>query len=205
MRKNITILFITIICIGILSCNKTKNKESSDKKEELAVDKEKADRKIDNISALFYNYIFVGENTVKPEDIKKDIPDFEIDKRGVLDAVITDTFKIKKIDSLLNSLKVSDSSNPVDVRIVALINYNDGSKDSLCIGGEYSNIIYWNGVEQSGSNELLFLLKNYIGFYPWMIGDDMLRMTEIRDNSFPKEPFVSTPYYKEYQKALAAR
>ncbi len=142
---------------------------------------------------------------MKPEDVLKDIPQFGIDRKGILDAEITDSLKLAKIQILLDSLTPLQNVDQIDARIVATINYSNGSKDILCIGGEYSDKIYLNGAAMQTDNKLLFTVKNYIGFYPWIIGDDMFRMAEMKDNSFAKEPFVSSAYYKEYQAVLAER
>ncbi len=157
------------------------------------------------INALYYNYVFASATPVKPENIKKNIPRFEIDPKGVLDATITDTAKIKKIQELLANLKPSAEQTPMDARIVINLYYNDGSNRQICIGGIYTDKIYLNGVEQVRDNKVLFTLKNYIGFYPWLIGDYMFKMSELQDNSFLKAPFISTRYYKEYQKILNGR
>ncbi|MDL2214813.1 hypothetical protein LJC00_01325 [Dysgonomonas sp. OttesenSCG-928-M03] len=195
----IYLYYVTFILLGILllCCNKRKEQSytvSNDKVEEASVKEN-----IISITALYYNYVFRGEYIVNQSDIRKDIPRFGINRKGVLDAEINDSVKLAKIYLLIASLKPSQDIIPLDARIVATINYSNGVKDTLCIGGEYSDQIFLNGTRMETNNELLFTVKNYIGFYPWIIGDDMFRMTEMKDNSFAKEPFVSSAYYKEYQ------
>jgi len=211
MKKQITFPAITLLCLLfgsnslLISCNNNKSKPETETTETENPDITATKRSIKNISALYYNYVFTSNNPVKPEKIQKNIPNFKKDRKGILDASITDTDKLERIKPLLESMRASGNQTPLDARIVLTINYSDKSKDILCIGGPYSSQLYLNGVEQQTNNKLLFILKNYIGFYPWMIGDDMFGMVEMRDNSFPKEPFFSSSYYKQYQEALASR
>lgn len=203
-KEIILLLFLLSSNNMLVSCS-NKSKQEANIPDAEVVTNATADRSIKNISALYFNYVFNSNTPLKPEKMQKNIPDFKKDRKGVLDATISDTDKLNKIKSLLESLKVSSQQTPVDARIMFTINYNDKSKDILCIGGQYTNHIYLNGIEQEANNKLLFIIKNYIGFYPWMIGDDMFRMEEMGDNSFPKEPFFSSAYYKQYQEALANR
>lgn len=197
--KNCCTLFIFALLLSVTGCN-NKQKENT-----LTEEVSKSDRRIDSISVLYYNYLVEPQTPVKAEDIKLNIPQFDKDRKGVLDAHISDSIRIKDIKSRIDSLRPARQPSPLDARLVAIINYKDGSEDILCLGGHYVNEIFLNGVQQEADNKLLFMLKNYIGFYPWMIGDDMFAMEELQDQSFAKAPFISTPYYETYQAALANR
>lgn len=201
--KNCYIPFIFILLLSITSCN-SKGKENNAQVEETQ-SISKADRRIDSISVLYYNYLIEPQTPIKPQDIKLNIPQFDKDRKGVLDAHLVDSMRIKDIKSRIDSLKPAQQPSELDARLVAIIKYKDGSEDVLCLGGQYVNEIFLNGIQQEADNKLLFMLKNYIGFYPWMIGDDMFAMKELQDQSFAKAPFISTPYYETYQAALASR
>lgn len=201
--RNYYTLFIFALLLSVTSCN-NKQKESTSQEGDantIAM----VDRTVDTISVLYYNYLIEPQTPIKPEDITLNVPQFEKDRKGVLDARIVDSVRIKDIKSRIDSLKPLQQSSPLDARLVAVIKYRDGSNDILCLGGQYVNEIFLNGVQQVVDNKLLFFLKNYIGFYPWMIGDDMFAMKELQDPSFAKSPFISTPYYEAYQAALAKR
>ncbi|PXV69160.1 hypothetical protein CLV62_101429 [Dysgonomonas alginatilytica] len=200
--KTHSFIFISILLLAITSCN---NKQKKDNAPQQETEINKTDLSISNISVLYYNYIVESEAAISPNDIQLDLPQFEKDRKGVLDATIDDSIKIGKLKSRIDSLRPAQQPSPIDARLVAIINYTNGIQDQLCIGGKYVNKIFLNGAEQETDNQLLFLLKNYIGFYPWMIGDDMFAMQELQDASFPKGPFVSTPYYEAYQEALNKR
>lgn len=201
--KNCYILFIFALFLSISSCN-NKSKENALKVEESEI-VATTNRSIDSISVLFYNYLLESQTPIKSEDIKLNIPHFDKDRKGVLDAYIVDSTRIKDIKNRIDSLQPTNQTLPLDARLVAIIKYNDGKTDTLSIGGHSVNQIYLNGIQQQTDNQMLFLIKNYIGFYPWMIGDDMFAMKELQDNSFPKAPFISTTYYEAYQTALSKR
>lgn len=201
--KNHYPLFIFVLLLSFTACNnKQKENAINEGRPEVTA---KIDNRIDSISVLYYNYLVESQTPVKPEEIKLNIPQFDKDRKGVLDAHIVDSIKIEDIRSRIDSLKPAQSLSTLDARLVAVIKYKDGRKDILCLGGYQVNEIFLNGVQQETDNKLLFLLKNHIGFYPWMIGDDMFAMKELQDPSFAKAPFVSTPYYDAYQSALAKR
>lgn len=193
------LLLIISILFAISSCN-NKPKESNLIAEPVVID-----NRIDSITILYYNYLREPSTPIKVEDIKLDLPKFEIDRKGILDAHITDSMQITALTNKIDLLKPMKQSAPLDARLVATIKYKDGRTAQLCLGGKYVNEIFLDGTQQENNNELIFILKNYAGFYPWMIGDDMFAMKELQDNSFPKAPFSSTVHYNEYQKVLANR
>lgn len=200
--KNCYIVSIFALLLFMAGCN-NKPKENTQKEDsEIAAT---ANHSIDSISVLFYNYLIESQIPIKSEDIKLNIPQFDKDRKGVLDAQITDSSRIADIKNRIDSLQPARQATPLDARLVAVIKYNDGKTDTLILGGHAVNQIYFNGIQQQTDNKLLFMLKNYIGFYPWMIGDDMFVMKELQDNSFPKAPFISTDYYQAYQEALSKR
>lgn len=201
--KNCFIVIVFLVSVSLLNSCGGKSKPAGTENgagSEMLVPKE---RKITAVNVLYYNYIFESADLVSPENMEIDIPLFEKDKNGILDAEITDSLKTEELQRLLKNLKPASEQTPADARITATVIYNDGTQDRVCIGGVYTNRIYLNGREQAPDNEFLFTLKNYIGFYPWMIGDDMFKMVELQDNSFPKPPFISGRHYKTYQAALS--
>lgn len=199
-------LFILFLSLPFIqNCKGNTRDDNLREKEDPVIETVVENRELAYIDALYFNYVFVSNTPVNPNDVKKDIPKFTINRKGVLDAEITDTNRVKKVQEMLANLQPSVEQTPVDARIVINLHYNDGGQSQICIGGVHTDRIYMNGIEQSRDNKLLFTLKNYIGFYPWLIGDDMFNMSELKDNSFPKGPFISSKYYKEYQQALNER
>ncbi len=206
MKRNLCFWTFTLLCVFISTSNcKGANNKTTENKPDEPVVSQPQERSVQSISALYYNYVINEGKPLAMQFLKKDVPNFDKETKGILDAYITDSLKLSKIEALVESLEPSMQQNPVDARIAIKIHYTDGTEDTLCIGGRYTNRIFLNGVQQSTNNKALFHLKNYIGFYPWLIGDDLFRMSEMKDNSFMKEPFVSTQYYKDYQKALVNR
>lgn len=199
--KYFILLFAAIFTL--VACNRNRQQENTieDKSEQKVVD-----TRIDTIFALFYNYQIESGSPVSPESLKKDIPDFtKGNYHGVIDAVISDTSKIGKIKEQIDLLRPSKNSGTPDARIAVTIKYKDGSLENLSLCGEYADQIFYNNVQQEANNKLVFFIKNYIGYYPWFIGDGLYSMPELNDSSFPKEPFGSSTYYKKYQEVLAAR
>ncbi|MEN9920056.1 MAG: hypothetical protein RL662_2492 [Bacteroidota bacterium] len=204
-KTKFTILYLLLV-VTLLACKNSTNKKADPSVENTSpISKQFENRKIANITALYYNYILDSSKVIDATNLTKDTPSFNGSHKGVLDMVLTDSAKINKLDALIKGLQPASPSKEMDTRIQLLINYTDKMQDTLSIGGKYANLIFLNGIEQTPNNELLFRIKNDIGFYPWFIGDDLFQMLELQDNSFIKEPFISTNYYKAYQKALAEK
>lgn len=160
------------------------------------------DKNIDTISILYYNYLpEIAE--ISSENLKLLTPNFRNAKKGVLDAMIIDSSKLVKLKGQIDLLKPLSDKDATDVRIKAVIKCKDGSADELLLCGKYATAIYYNGVKQEANNYLVFLIKNYSGYYPWFIGDDLAAMPELSDTTFPKEPFYRDNYYKQYQEMLS--
>lgn len=194
-------LYIIALCIVALipySCKQNQQQENT-------LTPTVSDTRIDTIFALFYNYRFTSSSAINAEDIKPNIPDFTKQSKGIIDATITDTTKIRIIKEQIDQLRKAEINEISDARISLVIKHRDGTTARLSLCGEYANRIFYNNKEQEPNNKLVFYIKNYIGYYPWFIGDDLFSMPELNDRSFMKEPFVSSDYYKQYQAALAAR
>lgn len=198
MNKNIV---LTISCIAFFfSCNtKDKKENNQDVTSSTIIE----DSPLKSISALYYNYLHTTKGMIYPEDLKLRVPTFTTDDYiGILDAEITDTLVLDKINDLVKQLEIDSSrlNSWRDARIVALLNYENGKQDTLSIEGSLPDNIYLNGIAHKPDNRLIYLIKNNIGFYPWFIGDKLYDMKELQDNSFMKEPFISSDYYKTWQK-----
>ena len=191
-------IILLIVSFTILSgCNKAKNEKQD---EQIATTDSIENTDIKSISVLFYNTLFLEKYLISCDDIKLSVPDFKQNHVGVLDATIDDSKVLGEIKEQLSTLRPSDKNYLIDARITATIKYKNGKQDQLCIGQMEGNTIFLNGVMQEPNNRLLYLIKNNIGYYPWMIGEGLLNMVELQDQSFLKEPFVSSEYYKTWQK-----
>lgn len=199
--KLLALLLATIFVFG--ACNRNRKQENTIENES---EQKVVDTRIDTVFALFYNYQFESPSPISPETLKKDVPDFTKDSyHGVIDATISDTSKIRKIKDQIDLLRPSGDNVTQDARIALTIKHKDGSYSYLTLCGTYADQIFYNNIRQEANNKLVFYIKNYIGYYPWFIGDGLYSMPELNDSSFPKEPFVSDEYYKKYQEALASR
>lgn len=199
--KKYTLFAFLLISIGTLYCCKPKTQEQ----QQQDTAQPAADKSVKTLSALYYNYLPETTSPILPQDIQKQIPDFNKDRKGILDGSITDTTRIRRLKEQIALLKESPEKESIDARIVLTINYSDGSSDNLTLSGKYADRIFLNGVQQEANNRLVFFVKNYIGYYPWFIGDDMAQMPELLDTSFMKEPFIRSEYYKQYQEILSKR
>ncbi|MFQ9317634.1 hypothetical protein [Dysgonomonas mossii] len=193
-------IFITIFILLVFSCNHNTNKQQSRiaSYENIA---DTCDSEINSIDVLYYNYIFVNSRARNWDDLQLRIPSFIDDnqKDGILDAKIEDCNILKEINKELKQVKLYKSQYKIDIRIAATVNYKDGSKKRISIGGIYSTDIAVDDlILDSSGNKLKYLIKNNIGFYAWM-GEKMLsEMNELRDTIYVQRPFVESAYYKLY-------
>ena len=154
-------------------------------------------------AALYCNTSFMSKAMIGWDDVRLYIPSFENGQNiGVLDALITQPKVIIEIQQLVESLQpATDSICMPDYRIAVTLKYKSGKTVRLGITDPRSvHQIYINDIAQQTNNRLLYLIKNNIGLYPWLIGNNLAQQSELYDNSFMKEPFIQSSYYKEWQK-----
>lgn len=188
--------FATLFFIG---CKPNDNKQTESK----TVETENKPDSIIEAAALYYNTSFMNKAMIGWEDIQLDIPSFDDGQSiGVLDALITNPKVIEEMQQLIEALQpATDSLSLPDYRIAVTLKYKSGKTQRLGITDSHSvHQIYLNDVAQQTNNRLLYLIKNNIGFYPWLIGDNLAQQSELYDNSFLKEPFIQSYYYKEWQR-----
>lgn len=193
-----TFLTLLSVALSFIGCKPNDNKQTENKTA-------KTENKPDSIveaAALYYNTSFTDKAMVGWEDIKLDIPSFEDGQDvGVLDALITDPKVIAEMQQLIETLQPrTDSISLPDYRIAVTLKYKSGKTQRLGITDPHCvDKLYLNDVAQQTNNRLLYLIKNNIGFYPWLIGYNLAQQSELYDNSFLKEPFIQSNYYKEWQ------
>jgi len=185
--KYFTLLVLIILFTS--SCNKSNNNSI----------KLNCNSQIDSITALYFNYTFNSVKSIKCEELdQKLIPDFKNRATGILDAKILDCTILKEIESELMTLSpIKDSSYP-DTRISVNIFYRDGTVKRICIDDMSPNQLYLDNIRQKNNNHLLYLIKNNIGYYTWFENPEEY-MDELKDTTFIKEPFIESPYYKQYK------
>lgn len=157
---------------------------------------------VESIEALYYNCITLSKAMYGWDDLKKDIPAFDRGICvGVLDGSIENPKVKTEIQQLIDGLQpdVNNRNFMPDYRIVATVKYKSGKTERLGISGSLMNTIYLNDTLQLKNNRLIYLIKNYLGIYPWLIGDRLNDQEELFDNSYSKDPFVESKYYKMYQ------
>lgn len=187
-----------LLTITILSCNNTKKEVAvSNISEEVLL---AGDSPIQSIDILYYNYPVEANESGDCDQLKTALPSFSpSDYRGILDATINDSTVLGQIKQQLIALRPATQQTTDNIILSGTINYHNGAVDQLCIGGIDGSSLFLNGVAQENNYRLVYLIKNNVGYYPWMIGDTMFDLPELKDNSFMKEPFVSSPYYKVWQ------
>jgi len=110
---------------------------------------------IDKIEARYVDY-----NASAPIPIECIVFELEFEQSLNVKEITDHTF-LEKIESRIDSLKVSESISakvPPDIRMKNIIFYNDGNIDTLCLGG-YFNVVY-NGQLMEDDEELLELMKS---------------------------------------------
>lgn len=192
--------YLTILLLAAIAWSCTNVKKENNKNIPVTPVLVAGDSPIRQINVLYYNYMVDEDDATNCDDLALNLPSFEsADYRGVLDATIDNVdvlSEIKKQMLLLHSVVEVSVQN---ILLTAIIEYENGATDKLCIGGHNGSTILLDGVEQSANNRLVYLLKNNAGYYPWLIGDALFSLPELIDTSFMKEPFVSSVYYKQWQ------
>lgn len=97
-------------------------------------------------------------------------------------SIITDTVKLKSLDSLLNGLQIISEDFSFDNIILCKLYANDGSYKELILGA-YSGTLY-NGVQMNDNNDLNFFIKNEIGFYDLMELDYINIFRELKNEVY---------------------
>lgn len=197
MKYYILLIFFVLL----FGCNNA-NKQSNKAGIQNSIVDTVCNCEISSIEILYYNNLFINARARNWDDLKLEVPSFldENNRDGILDARITDCAVLKEIDSELKHIRLSDEQYRIDIRIIAVINYKDGSEKKISIGDIYSTDIAVDGeVLDSSGNKLKFLIKNNIGFYSWMDKKALEKMDELNDTTYSKVPFIESPYYKLYK------
>lgn len=106
----------------------------------------------------------------------------------IIDTFIVDHSIITRIDQQLSSMRPLEDNFNEDARLFATLKYKDGRKKEICISNNYNPKIKIDGIPYSTNNELVYLLKNYSGYYYWGVSkSDIESLKELQDTSFQKE------------------
>jgi hypothetical protein len=97
-------------------------------------------------------------------------------------STITDTFKLKMLDSLLNRLQINSEEFIFNNIILCKLYYNDGSYKELILGA-FSGTIF-NRVQMNDDNDLNFFIKNEIGFYDLMEVEYLHFFRELKNEEY---------------------
>lgn len=150
---------------------------------------------IKSINVLYYNYNFEQIVAVDYREIKPTYPSYiiqtVIDSRGdtiascinnwgVVDTLITSPELVAKIDSLLRTSSFDNNSLPMDARVLCYLEYN-GFRKRLII--DEFNQISLNDRRIKKNNQLVFWIKNSIGYYYWFCDQELNAMEELKDNT----------------------
>ncbi|MDI9866854.1 hypothetical protein QM480_21125 [Flectobacillus sp. DC10W] len=153
------ISFYLILLFNFLSCN--------------------TDKKLnDHQLSLKISYLPGFVSTVKP------LKCGEINNTYVLsrkDTMILDTLIIKQIIDELHYLKIKQSpKTDCDIRIQCELIIPEKDTINLCIGK--SNCIIKNGAQMSQGDKVIYLLRNYSGYYNSFSNEELQIFEELRSN-----------------------
>ena len=178
MRKYIILIFI----ISFVSC-------------------EKKEEKIESIKVWYYNGIFERVTAVDCDEVvylpeKVDTIEVVLEDGSilpkeavVLESKITDKENLREIAVELQKRK-NITHDYVDARMKCYIIRESGQVDSLCIG---DNPIYalYNNQPIKLSNKLIYLIRDYCGFYRWINAGMLQYFDELNDPTFEREKVIS--------------
>lgn len=141
-------------------------------------------REIDSIQVLYFKYF--------TKAFAFNIAcDAIIQSKGVMDTTISNRDVLIKIQERLPYLALDTLNVPyMDARLTSTIYYKDGSTSKLCFLTPYSFMIYFDDNLYLWDNQLLYYIKKYSGFYEWMPQKEILKMPEIIDTTFYKDPII---------------
>ena len=168
MKPKMYILSSIMMALFLICCSSAQNKDE-----------------IESIYILYYNYSFASDFPTNCDQIKvginKEIPQIrtsfvinnhgdtinhQVNYYGVLDTTITDPLALKDIANELKNLQADSANNySFDARISCFIKYKNKKEERLCIGGEFTDGILYNGTVQKTNNKLLYLIKQNIDYY----------------------------------------
>ncbi len=112
-------------------------------------------------------------------------------------STITDTFKLKMLDSLLNGLKINSEKFIFNNIILCKLYYNDGSYKELILGA-FSGTLF-NGVQMNDNNDLNFFIKNEIGFYDLMEVEYLNIFRELKNEDYLKTAILNHRKYIKFE------
>ena len=161
---------------------------------------------IESIEVLYYNGIFDRIKAVDCDEIVYRLDNDTLDifledgtmvprQAVILKTSITDKEVLQEILFELNQSKIM-TDELEDVRMKCYFFYEDGQKDSLCVGSISSFGIY-NSQPVKLTNKFVYLIRENCGFYRWIDIDYMKYFNELNDFSFEREK-VQSLYGEKY-------
>lgn len=107
------------------------------------------------------------------------------DLRGIIDTLITNPQVLCQIKQAMSRLKISSTKDTLeDVRIICTIEYQNGKKDYLDMGGIFAEGLRFNGYSCNNELEMTYLLKKNSGYYSRMPNEMLRRFYELADTCF---------------------
>lgn len=111
-------------------------------------------------------------------------------------STITDTFKLKMLDSLLNGLQIKSEDFIFNNIILCKLYSKDGSYKELILGASFGTI--FNGVQMNDNNDLNFFIKNEIGFYDLMELDYLKIFREFKNEEYLNNVIINHRKIKKF-------
>lgn len=150
-------------------------------------------QEIKSIYAKYYISVFKAITDISYEELENSKPQIDTlwfsekiyNLDGIKDTLLTNSQVLFQIQKALKKIKISPQKSTVDdVRIICIIEYQDGKKEELSIDGIYTSYLKLNGCHCEDCFELIYLIKKNIGFYSGMDESGLSLFYELQDSCF---------------------
>jgi hypothetical protein len=136
-----------------------------------------------SIEILYYKGIVHTGVSIRCGEITKPKTSFR-----KVDTVLTNKQQNTDIANLVKALRVIDDSiKYCDVRMQCKINYANGDTVQLCIGGYSHNCTIKDGRRMENNDSLVYLLRNYSGYYNYFSKEELTYFDELKRFGIPKD------------------
>lgn len=165
--------YIYLLLVVLVSTTCNSNKKSTDITE--------VHKDIDSVFVTYFCGKFDSNIAIKCEKIatiqaihpKNNYSSFV----EVVDTFIADKTILEKIKLLLDKKEILRDYNE-DARMYVTIKYKDNTIDNICLGMNTPHVLF-NGTPTMIENKLVYLLRQYSGYYKWFNNEDYSKFIEI--------------------------
>ena len=142
----------------------------------------------DSVFITYFTGDFISSKSIWCEKISKiqlKHPKNQYPNPEVIDTFVVDSHLFKKLREYIQSRNIIDAFNE-DARMFVTMKHADGDRNEICIDvfGTFAKI---NGIPCEMTNEILFLLRDYSGYYNWLDHEYLINLPELNDTTFVRE------------------